>query len=84
MIDAQDDDNDINRVDKNTRLIGVIMPNDTTASEDNWWIYRKSVSDVEKLTGLTFFCNVPPEVIEPQKKKKDDVEDIPVFKRDHK
>ena len=35
------------------RLIAVVMPNDETVGND-WTKYRRSVRDVEKLTGYTF------------------------------
>jgi endonuclease G len=65
--------NDIKRVDEDTRLIAVIMPNDTTVGED-WAEYRVSVKDVEDLTGYTFFSKVEPTIIGPLKEAVDDEE----------
>lgn len=50
------------RIDQNTRLIAVVMPNDNTVGED-WTEYRTSVRDVEALTGFRFFDRVPESVI---------------------
>ncbi len=82
-LDAVNDDDDIPRVNENTRLIAVSIPNDHKVDEDNWWQYRQSVKDIEQLTGLTFFDNVPAEVIEPLKAKTDDSQNIPVLERPH-
>jgi len=46
VLDANDDDNDIARVDAHTRLIAVIMPNDRSVPQNNWWQYRVSVKEV--------------------------------------
>jgi endonuclease G len=45
---------------RNTRVIAVIMPNDQTVDFD-WPKYRTTAAKVEKLTGYTFFRDVPPE-----------------------
>jgi endonuclease G len=58
---------------KNTRVIAVIMPNDQTVGFD-WSKYRVAVKDVEKLTGYTFFPNVPEELAAALKGKVDEVE----------
>lgn len=81
VLDANDNDNDIERVDETTRLIAVIIPNDRTVPEDNWWQYRVSVKEVEELTGYTFFDKVAAEVIEPLKGVVD-TEHIQVVGRD--
>jgi endonuclease G len=83
VLDAAGDDNDIPRVNENTRLIAVSIPNDDKVDEDNWWQYRKSVKDIEQLTGLTFFDKVPADIIGPLKAKTDGVQNIPVLERPH-
>ena len=50
-------DNDLQRVNKNTRTIAIIVPNDNTVTLD-WRQYRTSVRRVEYLTGYDFFSNV--------------------------
>ena len=82
VLDANDNDQDVERVDADTRLIAVIMPNDRSVSQDNWWRYRVSVKDVEELTGYTFFDTVPADIINPLKGEVDS-EFIPVIARDH-
>ncbi len=62
---------DIARVNSKTRLIAVIMPNTMSVSKKDWFKYRVSVEEVERLTGYEFFSNVPSEVIKPLKKKVD-------------
>jgi len=77
VLDANTDDNDVGWVDENTRLIAVIMPNDRSVPQNNWWQYRVSVKEVEELTGYTFFANVPASIITPLKEDVD-AEFIPV------
>jgi endonuclease G len=61
---------DPNKVNENTRIIAVIMPNDMTVGE-SWGEYRVSVKAVEELTGYKFFDKVPAPIIEPLKAKVD-------------
>jgi endonuclease G, mitochondrial len=82
VLEANDNDQDIERVDANTRLIAVIMPNDRSVPQDNWWQYRVSVKDVEEITGYTFFNKVPADIITPLKEEVD-TEFIPVLAREH-
>ena len=58
---------------KNTRIISVIMPNDQTVDFD-WPKYRVSARAVERLTGYTFFRNVPEEVASALRDSVDDME----------
>jgi DNA/RNA endonuclease G (NUC1) len=51
-------DNDVSRVDANTRTIAVIMPN-TQIGSDQWQKYLATIDQVEALTGYDFFSNVP-------------------------
>lgn len=51
--------NDVKRVQANTRVIAVWMPNNNTVGIDKWSNYRLSVDEIEKRTGLDFFSNVP-------------------------
>ena len=82
VLDANDNDQDIERVNAHTRLIAVIMPNDRSVPKNNWWQYRVSVKAVEALTGYTFFDKVAANVINPLKAKVD-AESIPVIPRNH-
>jgi endonuclease G len=66
---------DLQKVDANTRLIAVIMPNDMTVGEQ-WAGFRVCVRDVEQLTGFKFFTQAPTAVIEPLKDEVD-AEPIP-------
>lgn len=55
-------DNDVSRVDNNTRTIAVIMPNTDNIRPDAWQKYLATVDQVEALTGYDFFSNVAPNV----------------------
>jgi len=59
------------KVNANTRLIAVIMPNDLSVGSA-WKGYRRSVKDVETLTGYHFFENAPHPLIDRLKEKTDD------------
>ena len=65
VLDEADGDDAV-RIDQNTRMIAVVMPNDGTVGED-WTEYRTSVRDVEELTGHKFFDRVDERVLGPLK-----------------
>lgn len=52
-------DNDVARVNANTRVIAVKMPNTQGIRNNDWRSYRVSVDQIESETGLDFFSNVP-------------------------
>ena len=58
------------KIGPDTRLIGVIMPNEQSVGH-GWAKFRVSVSDVEGLTAYHFFGRVPADVIEPLKARID-------------
>jgi endonuclease G len=51
--------NDLQRVNKSTRTIAIVVPNQGTVT-NNWRLYRTTVRRVEHLTGLNFFSRVSP------------------------
>ncbi len=75
VLDAEGGD-DLQKVNEQTRLIAVIMPNNMSVGQD-WSRFRVPVRDVESLTGYKFFSKVPANIIEPLKEKADD-EHIPL------
>jgi endonuclease G len=46
-------------ITERTRVIAVIMPNKQGIESTNWREYRKSVDQVEELTGYNLFSNIP-------------------------
>lgn len=50
--------NDVQRVDGNTRVIAVDMPNTNASADKNWWEYRTTVDAIEAATGYDLFSNV--------------------------
>jgi endonuclease G len=52
-------DSDVSRVTTQTRTIAVIMPNVQGIGSNQWQQYLVTVDEVEALTGLDFFSNVP-------------------------
>jgi endonuclease G, mitochondrial len=58
-------------VDRDARMIAVMMPNDAEVAFDEWGHYRCSVAAVEKETGYRFFDNADPKIITPLKNKVD-------------
>ncbi|WP_168207806.1 DNA/RNA non-specific endonuclease [Spirosoma sp. KCTC 42546] len=53
---------DVNRINAQTRVIAVWMPNTNTTGEGAWGSYRVSVDEVEKQTGYNLLSNVPESV----------------------
>jgi endonuclease G len=54
--------NDVARINENTRVIAVNIPNDNSVGADSWRKYRVSVDEVERLTGYDFLSNVSPDI----------------------
>jgi endonuclease G len=54
-------DNDVSRVNANTRIIAIDTPNINSISTD-WGTYRTSVDAIEAATGLDLLSNLPVEV----------------------
>lgn len=66
--------NDLQRVTKNTRTIGLLVPNFTGTGlqiGDVWREWRTSVKNIEYLTGYNFFSEVPINTREIIKRRKD-------------
>jgi len=53
---------DLSRINAQTRVIAVWMPNTNTVGEQLWSNYRVSVDEVERLTGYDLLSNVPESV----------------------
>lgn len=49
-------------VTEKTRVISVVMPNQQGIKSQTWQSFRKSVDEVETLTGYDFFSNVPEQI----------------------
>jgi endonuclease G len=54
--------NDINRINTQTRVIAVDVPNNQTVNSQPWYNYRISVDQLESITGFDFMNNVPTEI----------------------
>lgn len=63
--------NDLQRVTRATRTIGIIVPNQPPITSNQWRNYRVSVDAVEALTGYNFFSNVPKNTQELIERKRD-------------
>jgi endonuclease G, mitochondrial len=55
---------DLSRLDQNTRVIAVLMPNEQSKriEQADWREYATSVAQIERATGLDFFSAVPANV----------------------
>lgn len=51
--------NDLQRINTNTRVIAVNIPNRQTAADKPWNYYILSVDDLERRTGYDFLSNLP-------------------------
>lgn len=63
--------NDLKRIDENTRVIAVNMPNKQGISKIPWQKYRVTVRDIEKATKFNFLSNVPQEIQDVIETRKD-------------
>ncbi|MDQ3042318.1 MAG: DNA/RNA non-specific endonuclease [Acidobacteriota bacterium] len=64
--------NDLQRITKGTRTVGIIVPNFPPLNINaTWREYRVSVNEVENLTGYNFFSNVPKNTQEIIERRKD-------------
>ncbi len=52
-------EDDVNRVDEDTRVIAILTENKNASASQNWGAYRVSVDDIETATGYDFLSNVP-------------------------
>lgn len=62
---------DLSQADKSTRVIAVDMPNTSGIAQDPWQKYITTAADIEQKTGLHFFTDLPPDVQNALKSKKD-------------
>jgi endonuclease G len=53
---------DVNRINAQTRIIAVWMPNTNATGEQPWSGYRVSVDEVEKKTGYDLLSNVAEDI----------------------
>jgi endonuclease G, mitochondrial len=54
--------NDVLRINENTRIIAVNIPNDNSVGTNSWKNYRVSVDELERLTGYDFLSNISVEI----------------------
>lgn len=54
--------NDVQRINENTRIIAVNIPNQNSVGTDSWKKYRVSVDELEALTGFDFLSNVSTDI----------------------
>jgi endonuclease G len=62
---------DLGKINSDTRVIAVVMPNDNNRVGDDWAGFRTSVSQIEAKTGYHFFERLRPEVAATLKQKVD-------------
>ena len=63
--------NDISRIDQNTRVIAVKIPNKQSVEGTSWGDYRVNIDELEDLTGYDFLSNVPTELQKVLEARKD-------------
>lgn len=54
--------NDLNRINAQTRVIAVWMPNTNDVGNEKWSSYRVGIDEIERRTGYDLLSNVPAEV----------------------
>lgn len=63
--------NDIARIDAQTRVIAINVPNKENVDGTKWGEYRLSIDDLESLTGYDFLSNVPSAIQKSLESRKD-------------
>jgi endonuclease G, mitochondrial len=63
--------NDLKRVTRTTRALGVIMSNEAISQSAPWRNFRVTVDQVEMLTGYNFFSALPPQIQEAIERRRD-------------
>jgi len=58
VVVLQNGNNDLSRIDNNTRVISVLVPNQNSVTT-NWKDYRVSVDSIETRTGYNLLSNLP-------------------------
>ena len=53
---------DLSRINDQTRVIAVVMPNTNAAGPVSWGLFRTSVDELERQTGFDLLSNVPERV----------------------
>ncbi|MDX2188472.1 MAG: DNA/RNA non-specific endonuclease [Bacteroidota bacterium] len=74
ILSIPDGENDIQRINNNTSIITILMPNNQTVNERPWWYYTTTVDELEKRTGYDFLTNISfsiQEVLESKKFEKE-------------
>jgi endonuclease G len=64
--------NDISRIDAQTRVIAINVPNKESVEGTKWGEYRLNIDDLETLTGYDFLSNVPSAIQKTLESRKDD------------
>jgi endonuclease G, mitochondrial len=62
---------DLSRIDEDTRVIAVDIPNEKGIEADTWQKYIVTVNDLERSTGYRFFTALPPNLQTALKAKRD-------------
>jgi endonuclease G, mitochondrial len=70
-------DNDLRRIDANTRVIAVDMPNDSGIAKNRWQQYITTVADIEQKTGYKFFTTLSDDVRNALRAKTDSGRSMP-------
>ncbi|MDX1932318.1 MAG: DNA/RNA non-specific endonuclease [Capsulimonadales bacterium] len=65
------DGDDRERIERNTRVIAIMVPNVKGISKQKWAKYIVTVGEIEQATGLRFFDALPPDVADALKTKRD-------------
>ena len=63
---------DLSRIKKSTRVIALQMPNISTISHKKWQEFITTPAEIEQSVNMTFFTNLPTEVADALRQKKDD------------
>ena len=71
VLSLPEGESDLARVDEDTRVIAVDMPNENGIGADTWQKYIVTVNELERSTGYHFFTALPPNIQTALKAKRD-------------
>ncbi len=69
LVQIPNGDNDLERINENTEIISVDMPN-SEEIDSNWKNYLTSINSIEKKTGFNFLTSIPEKISSMLKNKK--------------
>jgi endonuclease G len=72
VVVLEDEENDLQRINEDTRVIAIIMPNSEGIKRHGWRRYRVTVDEIEKRTGYNLLSALPEDLQRRLQSRRDD------------